>query len=104
MGYTCICIDFMIIVIRCLKNCGTISSPLENLYLSAETECKNCSLEWSYKEKTESSFRQTLDIKVHGTPSNILIVKRKLLDYNKIYKFKVEGMFEELIYLHLAII
>jgi len=77
-----------------VKNCRRLSSPLEIVYLMVETNyCNNdCSLEWYYKEQSDDTFISANNVRDLETPLHVFISKKRSLDYNKIYTFKVKGL------------
>lgn len=93
---------FFFFINRCLKNCAPLSSPLEIIYLLVDTNCKNCSFEWQYKEKSGSQFISAENIRQSDkTPYNVFITKKLSLDYNKMYIFQVKGakIYRNILYL-----
>lgn len=76
---------------RCMKNCEYFSSPLEEIYLFVESNCRSCSFEWNYKEKSNSADSSTESIREPDTPDYVFIVKKRSLDYGKVYVFHVKG-------------
>lgn len=81
-----------------MKNCEKLSSPLEVVYLSVEMNCDNCTVEWFYKEASDSEFSSTVNIRETGdaVPSRVFIAMKNSLDYNKVYTFKAIGSREQL--------
>lgn len=79
------------VVYRCIKNCDSLSSPSEIVYLLVVNNLKNRVIEWYYKEVPGSTFIPAKAIKESNVPSHVFITKKHSLKYNTTYAFKAKG-------------
>lgn len=78
---------------RCIKNCKPLLNPMIDLHLEAKTNFIGKEFKWYYQSSNDTQLKSVDNIALMYLPTNILVVKKNMLEYGTTYNFIVKGKY-----------